>query len=170
MKKLMMMLFVAVAAVSLQANTCSWSVVINGASTAGVTPAGWTAYFLDTSSFDGKQSSLDAALSSASFTSNAAKIETGAVDFATSAASINYSVVLVHDGQYSVLKTGSYTPYGAMDPASSVTVSLTAKNAIGTGTAPISWTPIEGGGTPEPTSGLLLLVGGAMLALRRKQK
>lgn len=28
----------------------------------------------------------------------------------------------------------------------------------------------EGGGVPEPTSGLLLLVGGAMLALRRKQK
>ena len=26
------------------------------------------------------------------------------------------------------------------------------------------------GGAPEPTSGLLLLVGGAMLALRRKQK
>ena len=28
----------------------------------------------------------------------------------------------------------------------------------------------KGGGVPEPTSGLLLLVGGAMLALRRKQK
>ena len=43
-----------------------------------------------------------------------------------------------------------------------------------------SWTALGGGGTPdpgpspdplpEPTSGLLLLVGGAMLALRRKQK
>ena len=30
------------------------------------------------------------------------------------------------------------------------------------------WT--EASGTPEPTSGLLLLLGGAMLALRRKQK
>ena len=27
-----------------------------------------------------------------------------------------------------------------------------------------------GGGVPEPTSGLLLLVGAGMLALRRKQK
>ena len=27
-----------------------------------------------------------------------------------------------------------------------------------------------GGGTPEPTSGLLLLIGGSLLALRRKQK
>ena len=34
------------------------------------------------------------------------------------------------------------------------------------------WTAVSGGGgdVPEPTSGLLLLVGGAMLALRRKQK
>ena len=31
-------------------------------------------------------------------------------------------------------------------------------------------TPYNGSGVPEPTSGLLLLVGGAMLALRRKQK
>lgn len=30
-----------------------------------------------------------------------------------------------------------------------------------------SWTSV---GTPEPTSGLLLLIGGAMLALRRKQR
>ena len=35
-----------------------------------------------------------------------------------------------------------------------------------------TWKPAGGGGgdVPEPTSGLLLLVGGAMLALRRKQK
>ena len=36
-----------------------------------------------------------------------------------------------------------------------------------------TWTDTSGGGSggvPEPTSGLLLLVGGAMLALRRKQK
>ena len=31
-------------------------------------------------------------------------------------------------------------------------------------------TPYNGSGVPEPTSGLLLLVGGAMLALRRKHK
>ena len=35
------------------------------------------------------------------------------------------------------------------------------------------WTELGGGssgGTPEPTSGLLLLIGGSLLALRRKQK
>ena len=44
------------------------------------------------------------------------------------------------------------------------------------GNSSLSWKPggvsggSSGGGVPEPTSGLLLLVGGAMLALRRKQK
>ena len=43
------------------------------------------------------------------------------------------------------------------------------------GVSSLTWKPsgIAGGGTggvPEPTSGLLLLVGGTMLALRRKQK
>ena len=33
-----------------------------------------------------------------------------------------------------------------------------------------SWGTVPTSGTPEPTSALLLLVGGAMLALRRKQK
>ena len=38
--------------------------------------------------------------------------------------------------------------------------------------AAANWKTVGGGGgdVPEPTSGLLLLVGGAMLALRRKQK
>ena len=39
----------------------------------------------------------------------------------------------------------------------------------GTGAAITSWSS-AGGDVPEPTSGLLLLVGGALLALRRKQK
>ena len=42
----------------------------------------------------------------------------------------------------------------------------------GTGSAITSWSNGGGGGSdvPEPTSGLLLLVGAGMLALRRKQK
>lgn len=43
-----------------------------------------------------------------------------------------------------------------------------------TGRTSSGWSSISGGSStdpaPEPTSGLLLLVGGAMLALRRKQK
>ena len=32
------------------------------------------------------------------------------------------------------------------------------------------WSPKEFAAVPEPTSGLLLLIGGALLALRRKQR
>ena len=47
-----------------------------------------------------------------------------------------------------------------------------AKNWGGTGGPAITgWVKAGGGGDiPEPTSGLLLLVGGAMLALRRRQR
>ena len=64
-------------------------------------------------------------------------------------------------------------------PASTAEIYTTATSPVGSevdGTALLAtnytaWK--SGGGTtdaPEPTSGLLLLVGGAMLALRRKQK
>ena len=36
--------------------------------------------------------------------------------------------------------------------------------------AAAGWSDAGGGGIPEPTSGLLLLIGGSLLALRRKQK
>ena len=65
-------------------------------------------------------------------------------------------------GDYYMTGTGSYL----LEADASKTVNL----------AMSSWTQItasSSGGTtpvPEPTSGLLLLVGGAMIALRRKQK
>ena len=51
------------------------------------------------------------------------------------------------------------------------TVSNVSKNwGGGTGSAITSWSGGSGSDVPEPTSGLLLLVGAGMLALRRKQK
>ena len=52
------------------------------------------------------------------------------------------------------------------------TISAAGKLQLGNGSqAGKSWSSLGGGGdVPEPTSGLLLLVGGAILALRRKQK
>lgn len=58
------------------------------------------------------------------------------------------------------MNKGAYT--AGVDEVNTLSFSATAFNS-GTG-----WT--EAAGTPEPTSGLLLLLGGAMLALRRKQK
>ena len=70
--------------------------------------------------------------------------------------------------EYDTLDITGYT-YGGADPAPSTTPTLAAFTNSGSVVA-------KGGGgggggdIPEPTSGLLLLVGGAMLALRRKQK
>ena len=70
---------------------------------------------------------------------------------------------------------GSFTWTGGDLTAPSLTFYGEDAGGFATGGAPSAssagWaTPSSGGGVPEPTSGLLLLVGGAMLALRRKQK
>ena len=91
--------------------------------------------------------------------------------FTTTATAGNYD--------YSVVITGGQTGLGEGTTISttlsgSFTVSAVGDSGI-TSAAPSSWTVSapgggSGGGAPEPTSGLLLLVGAGMLALRRKQK
>ena len=54
--------------------------------------------------------------------------------------------------------------------ATTASVTFTAGNASSILNNAGYWKSFGGGGVPEPTSGLLLLVGAGMLALRRKQK
>ena len=76
---------------------------------------------------------------------------------------------------YSVIITGGQT---GLPEGSSLSTTLTGSvdiQAVGDSTissaAPSTWkVTASGGDVPEPTSGLLLLVGAGMLALRRKQK
>ena len=94
--------------------------------------------------------------------------------------SSSYYYLIVNGDQYKASSvysgTNIYDP-AAQESTPGSTVLTTAQLAN------TSWTSFGGGGTPdpgptpgpgpnipEPTSGLLLLVGGAMLALRRKQK
>ena len=75
------------------------------------------------------------------------------------------------DGDYAIGNLASYTFTSSMD-ATVADLSTKLGGDAGAGT-PISWSSTTGGGSggvPEPTSGLLLLVGAGMLALRRKQK
>ena len=69
---------------------------------------------------------------------------------------------------------GSFTFTGGDLAAPSLTFYGDGAGGFATGGAPTAspagWSTGGGGDVPEPTSGLLLLVGGAMLALRRKQK
>ena len=99
-------------------------------------------------------------------------------DTATGAAGTagSFSFVLVDSGEtgYYVAATGLsgtyYDPSDALTPKPA-SMSKTVSTAI-TASSLTSFSGGSGGGgdIPEPTSGLLLLVGGAMLALRRKQK
>ena len=89
-----------------------------------------------------------------------------------------YSLILVdqsgvasidgYEGSY-YMKTGTSTSGYYMDGTDPVSyakmVDSTAVTAWSTAAAPTPPTP----GVPEPTSGLLLVVGGAMLALRRRR-
>ncbi len=78
-------------------------------------------------------------------------------------------VVFDSEGKnYTTVSGISAHSYTAETAATAVTADFSS--AFGSA----SWTALGGGGgtdpLPEPTSGLLLLVGGAVLALRRKQK
>jgi len=181
MKKLMFMLAAVAMAACTQANSVIWSSTINGAtsSTPNIASGDYLVYLLDNSQWDtyvkeGKMNAdylTKASYDNAGFSANGTRLETGSqTATGISASSINYAVVLVNSGatQYAVLGTGTSATY---DPESQAAVSISTVTTTGkkiTGqTAGLTFSPID---TPEPTSGLLLLVGAGMLALRRKQK
>ena len=77
---------------------------------------------------------------------------------------------------YVLVSSDNQTFYVDPTAATVAAGNIYEKGSSGTGTLDTSTSASShtyasfGGGVPEPTSGLLLLVGGAMLALRRKQK
>ncbi len=74
----------------------------------------------------------------------------------------------VGDGKYYYISSGTSNSGYYMDGTDTVRYGIMVDT-----TAVTAWSEAKagsgGGGVPEPTSGLLLLVGGAMLALRRKR-
>ena len=69
------------------------------------------------------------------------------------------------DSKFYLTETKSFTTYAGADDSVKVSWGSQYSNTTVAG----GWASATGG-VPEPTSGLLLLIGGAMLALRRKQK
>ena len=176
MKKLVVMLGVACAALLSQAASIDWSLSASksnknygadGTTVFGKT-AGDTAYLLlasDASELKsasavagkalGSQDSFNSNGGFASVTATSSKLSEGtAYDFA---------VVLVQGDQFLVTSTMNATTSDA-DTVREVSFSYADVQASTSG-----W-GTGGGDIPEPTSGLLLLVGAGMLALRRKQK
>ena len=176
MKKIMFTLLAACAfCVTARATAVDWQFTTRSTST-GV--AGGTAYLIlgAAGTYASADDVIAAAVDSATLTTSGSKMVTGAQqwDGGTGAvgSTATFSIVLVDSAKsgYYVATTSLTGTY--YDPSDTLTpppagMTYTVSTAI---TASSMTAFSGGGGVPEPTSGLLLLVGGAMLALRRKQK
>ncbi len=176
MKKIMFTLLAACAiCVTAQASAVDWQFTTRSTST-GVT--GGTAYLILGAA--GTYASVDdviaAAVDSASIATSGSKLSTGAQtwDGGTAAAGTtgSFSIVLVDSSSsgYYVAATGLtgnyYDPDDALTPKPSG-----INNSVSTAITSSSMTAFSGGSGdgPEPTSGILLLVGAGILGLRRKR-
>jgi len=189
MKKLMFMLAAAITAVAAQAASVSWQ--YTSSATTEDKWAGYTVYYFDSTTFNAgkdattsgiKSELLGSALDSSALyyasgsgssrmykTGNetSGKAETRQID-GLSGSSIDWTMVLVNadESEYKVLGTGTtatFDPETQGATKATKTLTMAAMNNL-------TSYPVSGTNVPEPTSGLLLLVGAGMLALRRKQK
>ena len=171
MKKLVMMLALALAVVSAKAASVDWTV--NGAAAQD----GYTVYLLATAPGDYANVSAlaAAAVGSATIVKSGRTYTSGPQqaigDSVTKDATFYYAIVSGADAtsfnyvEASGLAAKVYDPAAQESSPGNFNSISAAQIAAGTKA------DFGGGGdVPEPTSGLLLLVGGAMLALRRKQK
>lgn len=193
MKKVMFMLSVAVVASSVQAATFQWGTtdkswgVATSALSAGLekgktygvgsanadtmnnemssNAATWMYTLILTDASDAsKTATLSGNLTS--FSSRKVK-ENLSSDLVVAGKDLTYSLVFtgkVTDGKNAVWDVTSNTISGSWHVNDMGDITLATASASSWST-PAGTTPI-----PEPTSGFLLLVGGAMIALRRKQK
>ena len=193
MKKLMFMLGVAACAVGVQAATVSWTCtnVKDGSGNATLSQSDFKALsgataMIDALKFDvddgaggtKKQAMYSFNPSPAGKYTEADGVANATLGLQDATASSAYLVIfdtatITDDSHYYLTDVKSFNTFSGTESQQVKWGSQsTASQAAG------AWANVKtsgGGGTsggdaPEPTSGLLLLVGGAMLALRRKQK
>jgi len=187
MKKLMMLAGAMVASLSVSAASVAWgsgAITLQGGAQAGKGDV--TAYLFeltktqyDALSADKVYDTYKGSLTSADATKSSTSKGVANLQGKTSTygqGDTAYAAILYvsSDGSYAIGNLASYTFESSMDgEVANLASYIGGKSANG----PVSWSSTTGGGggggsggVPEPTSGLLLLVGAGMLALRRKQK
>ena len=182
MKKVIMFVGAAVASLSLSAASVTWSsgnITLQNGQPAGKSAV--TAYLFELTAteyaalsadkvYDTYKDSLGSADATKASTSKGVANLAGKTQSYGSGDTAYAAILYVSsDGNYAIGNLASYTFESSMD-AEVANLSLYVGGDSNNGS--LSWvsTSGSGGGVPEPTSALLLLMGGAMLALRRKQK
>ncbi len=182
MKKIVVALAVAVMAFGVQAAEVLWSSGVFDGPDGSSSKTGSAYSDVYTAVFSIYADSAGETLLGSETTSEVNKkgLMKGGVDITDPAAGVTqtyYTKLVITDvasGKALESTMGSFTFTGGDLASPSLTFYGDNAGGFATGGAPTAspagWATGGSGDVPEPTSGLLLLMGGAMLALRRKQK
>jgi len=177
MKKLIVALAIAVSAAVAQAASVQWTVtnIYKDSTTKAATTDGFMVYLINDATYS--QATAASALAAGTLTTDTISSKAVASSGLTADGKVSKAGTNVGD-----LANGTYSFYnvivggGNAVVGSTVTLEVTpvgnpqldSFNAKTLTQSADNWKSVSG--VPEPTSALLLLMGGAMLALRRKQK
>lgn len=188
MKKLVMLLVVALAAVVAQASSVKWSAsnIFNGNTTdkisggaaylfavgGDVTSAGVSSFLSGTDSIDAKNTFLSSKSVTSTKTSSTGVINT-TLDVSLADGTYDFFMVVFDSDPVtdaSKFFTSATVSGVAVTSVGTASIGFASQKALTQDASNFASVSGGGGDVPEPTSGLLLLIGGAMMALRRKQK
>ena len=177
MKKLMMVVAIVCAATFANAAQMAWGITVVGATPDKAAAAGWVCYFMDGSTystFTGLDASEVGAYAAANYLYSATTAS-GRTGVNASATSGTYSAGDSVSGYMVIFDNASataadYYAYTTLDTKTVPGAGALAFNKTFAETS--GWTATSGGSqsdVPEPTSGMLMLIGLAGLALRRRR-
>ncbi len=184
MKKVILIALLVLCGTIAQAAAVNWQLNVIQSSPDTSVAAGWVVQIYSSDvvfSYDAAKAGTITAWNSGSTVAAGTTFRATGSGTQDNSTTVSYYAVV-----YDSSSIGSAKNYIVSDAVSVTTAATGAAGALSFGTMAgttavvnkffnSSWTSVGGGsggdsGVPEPTSGLLLVVGGALLALRRKQK